>query len=131
MSGGRIILLHGADTFPASFCGAAQIPDLPHLIVVPNTLIGQWEAEIREFFDPQGVDLIVVDAAKKTWSSAFAALRQSNQPAIRRVVLIAHSVSFSRIMPSLPNDAYVVLELHRNGESSALFPDRRFRDRQD
>ncbi|KJA15384.1 hypothetical protein HYPSUDRAFT_207935 [Hypholoma sublateritium FD-334 SS-4] len=41
-----------------------QIPHLPHLIVVPGTLLSQWVDEIRTLFAPKGIDILTYPMAK-------------------------------------------------------------------
>ncbi|KJA20680.1 hypothetical protein HYPSUDRAFT_203649 [Hypholoma sublateritium FD-334 SS-4] len=41
-----------------------QIPHLPHLIVVPGTLMSQWIDEIRTLFAPKGIDILTYPMAK-------------------------------------------------------------------
>jgi TATA-binding protein-associated factor len=71
-----------------------SLPLLPHLIVVPGTILGQWESELRVIFKPGTVDIFVYesgkDAQEKFWdsSSAFSkSLHSAN-----RIVIASHSV---------------------------------------
>ncbi|KJA17089.1 hypothetical protein HYPSUDRAFT_206460 [Hypholoma sublateritium FD-334 SS-4] len=44
--------------------GEKHIPHLPHLIVVPGTLMSQWIDEIRTLFAPKGIDILTYPMAK-------------------------------------------------------------------
>ena len=41
-----------------------QIPHLPHLVVVPGTLLSQWIDEIRTLFAPKGIDILTYPMGK-------------------------------------------------------------------
>jgi hypothetical protein len=77
------------------------IPCLPHLIVVPGTLVGQWEQELKVVFQPNYVDILVYGAGlaqhQYFWSDA-GPYKQANHPASSRIILASHSV---RLLPRL------------------------------
>jgi SNF2 family DNA or RNA helicase len=76
------------------FAGEGPVPDLPHLIIVPGSVLQQWLMEIKRFFKPEAVDVFQLptakDEAKKMWEGPWAS---SDQPMYRRIVVTAHSVS--------------------------------------
>lgn len=69
------------------------VPNAGHLIIVPGTLLGQWLMELRRFFRPSFVDIIVVSGEQTKWGGDMRRIRSSDMPAWRRVVLITHNVS--------------------------------------
>ncbi|KAG2124639.1 hypothetical protein DEU56DRAFT_916989 [Suillus clintonianus] len=75
------------------FAGQATIPSLPHVIVVPNSLVGQWYAELRTFFAPKAVEIYEYPTAEKQfrafWTGDWAT---SKTPLVNRVILVSHSV---------------------------------------
>ncbi|KAF8869441.1 P-loop containing nucleoside triphosphate hydrolase protein [Infundibulicybe gibba] len=40
------------------------IPGRPHIVVVPVTIVGQWEQEFKTFFLPKGMDILVYPGSK-------------------------------------------------------------------
>ena len=63
--------------------GEQRIPHLPHIIVVPGTLLSQWIDEIRTVFTPKGIDMFTYPMPKEEreffWKADghFAATRHS------------------------------------------------------
>ncbi|KAM6500021.1 hypothetical protein JOM56_003035, partial [Amanita muscaria] len=43
-------------TWP-SFMGKGKVPDAPHAIIVPNSLVDQWRRELKCFFKPGAIDI--------------------------------------------------------------------------
>ena len=78
--------------------GNKKIPDAPHLILAPGTLISQWWDELRLLFLPKGVDLLVYPSLKEEreyfWSPGGTYDSAKHQPA-SRIILAAHSVGVS------------------------------------
>ncbi|KAG1784565.1 P-loop containing nucleoside triphosphate hydrolase protein [Suillus plorans] len=75
------------------FAGQATIPSLPHVIVVPNSLVRQWYAELRTFFAPKAVEIYEYPTAEKQfrafWTGDWAT---SKTPLVNRIILVSHSV---------------------------------------
>jgi SNF2-related domain len=75
------------------FAGKGPVPDLPHLIIVPGSVLQQWQMEIKKFFTPESVDVFVLptakDTATKLWTDSWA---KSVQPMYRCIVIMAHLV---------------------------------------
>ncbi|KAF9019475.1 hypothetical protein BDZ89DRAFT_312517 [Hymenopellis radicata] len=74
------------------FCGhPGGIPNAPHLIVAPGTILDQWISEACRFFKPGAVELIKVDAQGSKWANALLRLDDSSYPDICKIVLVQHS----------------------------------------
>ncbi|KAG2340580.1 hypothetical protein BDR05DRAFT_1002399 [Suillus weaverae] len=75
------------------FVGQKSIPDLPHIIIVPNSLLAQWTTELRTFFAPQTIEIYHFPSAAKDfgafWTGAWA---KSKMPFINRIILVTHLV---------------------------------------
>ncbi|TFK59812.1 hypothetical protein BDN72DRAFT_780239 [Pluteus cervinus] len=71
-----------------------QLPDFPHLIIVPGTLLVQWELELKGVGKPAAFDLFVYKA-NRDFHKAFWAeggpWALSEQPMFRRIILASHS----------------------------------------
>lgn len=103
------------------------VPDHPHLILVPNTLIDQWFTELQVFFKRGSVDIFLYPTAAKDWKSFWdsnSPYSKSRQPRIRRIVLAAHSVCFRLWVEykSLSSDRRLAV---RRGKFSNRYPVRR------
>ena len=70
-----------------------EIPDLPMIIVVPVSLLQQYQDEIRRYTQFAHIDLApyqgFVDSRKTFWTAAW---KQSNQPNIRKILLATTTV---------------------------------------
>ncbi|KAF8872160.1 hypothetical protein BD779DRAFT_1679866 [Infundibulicybe gibba] len=96
-----ILIAHekGEGTIPllaskSHFMGIGVVPDLPHLIIVPNTLVDQWCKELRTFFKPHYIDIFRMPTAAKDYMRFFKAggeWSRAQHRCILRVVLIAQS----------------------------------------
>ncbi|KAG2136443.1 hypothetical protein DEU56DRAFT_756348 [Suillus clintonianus] len=75
------------------FAGMKSIPNLPHLIIVPNSLLGQWRSELRIFFAPRTIEIYEYPTAEKEfagfWTGPWA---KSAMPLINRIILVTHSL---------------------------------------
>ncbi|KAG2136436.1 hypothetical protein DEU56DRAFT_756342 [Suillus clintonianus] len=75
------------------FAGQKSMPNLPHIIIVPNSLLGQWGSELRTFFAPKTIEIYVYPTAEKDfagfWTGPWA---KSAMPLINRIILVTHSV---------------------------------------
>ncbi|KAF4584742.1 hypothetical protein EYR38_001973 [Pleurotus pulmonarius] len=72
-----------------------SVPNEPHLIVVPLSLVGQWADELYRFFSRGAIDIFQLPtslAALETFfSDADGAWHLSKQKMINRIVICAHS----------------------------------------
>jgi TATA-binding protein-associated factor len=61
-----------------------RVPSLPHLVVVPLTLMGQWEKEIKTFIQPHKVDIFLYHANKQArtqfWGSEGPYQKSKHEP---------------------------------------------------
>ncbi|KAH7918227.1 hypothetical protein BV22DRAFT_1051878, partial [Leucogyrophana mollusca] len=74
------------------FAGVGLVPDLPHLIIVPNGLISQWYSELRTFFKPNVIDIHIFPTASKEWPDFWQGQwDKSTTPMIHRIILVSHS----------------------------------------
>ncbi|KAG0693276.1 hypothetical protein DFH29DRAFT_1007449 [Suillus ampliporus] len=75
------------------FAGQRTIPDLPHVIIVPNSLAAQWYSELRTFFAPKTIEIYQYPTAEKEfaafWTGPWA---ESKMPKVNRIILVTHSV---------------------------------------
>lgn len=74
-----------------------SVPNYPHLIVVPLSLISQWIAELHRFFRKGSIDIFVlpntIDAVELFFHGRESAWNQSSHKYMNRIVLCAHPVS--------------------------------------
>ncbi|KAJ8688852.1 hypothetical protein PTI98_013597 [Pleurotus ostreatus] len=72
-----------------------SVPNEPHLIVVPLSLVAQWADELYRFFSRGAIDIFQLPtsfAALETFfSDPEGAWQQSKQKMVNRVVICAHS----------------------------------------
>ncbi|TEB03945.1 hypothetical protein FA13DRAFT_1569793, partial [Coprinellus micaceus] len=73
------------------------LPSYPTLIVVPGTLLGQWENELKVAFKPKCVDILLygtgLEEHKAFWSSS-GAYAKSVHPPHSRIILASHSALY-------------------------------------
>ncbi|KAK2464152.1 hypothetical protein APHAL10511_003845 [Amanita phalloides] len=105
-----------------SFMGKGGVPNAPHAIIVPNSLVGQWRRELKTFFKPNVIDIFILPTQKVKLPQYFEASNEgawmkSKHEMIRRIVLVPHSV-FSSLSAMSFNSA-------REGGVSACVDDRR------
>jgi SNF2 family DNA or RNA helicase len=76
--------------------GKGKVPDAPHAIIVPNSLVDQWRRELKVFFKPNVIDIFVLPNKATSLRNYFnekeGAWTKSIHAKICRVVLIPHSV---------------------------------------
>jgi TATA-binding protein-associated factor len=76
------------------FQGHLGIPNRAHLILVPLTMLRQWESELKVFFQPKTIEIYVYpikeEEQKEFWTGRWSA---SQMPLVARIVLVSHSVS--------------------------------------
>ncbi|KAF8523869.1 P-loop containing nucleoside triphosphate hydrolase protein [Hysterangium stoloniferum] len=74
--------------------GHHTIPALPHLIVAPGTLRGQWIKELKSMFLPRSVDILVYECPRKGnpdfWSISGPILNSVHEPQ-NIIVVTSHS----------------------------------------
>lgn len=79
--------------------GEAKIPDAPHLIIVPNSLMEQWIREIKVFFNKKSVEIYQLPGTEEEIEKFFGDVKspwvESKTPLPLRIVLIMQSVSCS------------------------------------
>lgn len=75
-----------------------NLPDRPHLVVVPASLFDQWEQEFKRYVKYGSIDLYPYRgtwsqaARQKIWESVYT-LRDKNQTLSHKVILCAYAVS--------------------------------------
>lgn len=78
------------------FAGRPVIDDLPHAIVVGNSLVRQWTTELRTFFAPGRTEIYVFPTTESKFSEFWEGdWKTSKTPFINRIILIPHSVRLS------------------------------------
>ncbi|KAJ8463834.1 hypothetical protein ONZ45_g17445 [Pleurotus djamor] len=77
------------------FMGKGMVPDSPHLIIVPTTLVGQWHREVQTFFRYGFIDVYVIPTNAKQRKAFFTDPSSkwvtSGQAMARRIVICSHS----------------------------------------
>ncbi|KAJ8474911.1 hypothetical protein ONZ45_g15788 [Pleurotus djamor] len=77
------------------FMGKGPVPDAPHLIVVPLSLMAQWHKELRTFFKDGAVDIFRLPLAtgdvRKFFNHPKGAWKRSEQKMHKRIVICAQS----------------------------------------
>ncbi|RXW12331.1 hypothetical protein EST38_g13525, partial [Candolleomyces aberdarensis] len=71
-----------------------KIPSLPHLVIVPGTLLRQWEHELQCFFKNKSVDILMYESGIKDHEEFWKAdgiYHSSNHPPSHRIILAAQS----------------------------------------
>ncbi|KAG1817543.1 uncharacterized protein BJ212DRAFT_1299094 [Suillus subaureus] len=93
----------------ASILRQPSIPNLPHIIIVPNSLINQWYSELCTFFAPKAVEIYFYLTAgiafDEFWKGPWA---MSTTPLIHHIILVTHSVHEMR---NLNSNFYATLEI--------------------
>ena len=78
------------------FMGKGCVPNLPHAIVIPNSLVDQWRRELKTFFKAHTLDIFQLPTAAAELQSYFTApdglWKRSHHDDIFRIVLVPHSV---------------------------------------
>ncbi|RXW14189.1 hypothetical protein EST38_g11666 [Candolleomyces aberdarensis] len=74
--------------------GQAKVPNLPHLILVPGTIVAQWVHELQVLFKPNAVVILLYPSnlSEREWfwgpDGPFA---QTKLPPFQRIILAPHS----------------------------------------
>ncbi|KAF9487612.1 hypothetical protein BDN71DRAFT_1594410 [Pleurotus eryngii] len=84
------------------FMGVMEnVPDEPHLIIVPLSLVGQWKDELYRFFSRGTIDIFqlpsLLEDVKEFFSDPDGSWLQSQQKMINRVVICAHSMMTAQV----------------------------------
>ncbi|GLB33117.1 putative helicase [Lyophyllum shimeji] len=101
--------LHTRQTFPGAksamlppiirkenpYLGAhATVPDLPHLIIVPGTLLSQWETELKVVLKPKSFDILMYGTGKAAHEQFWAPngpFHTSKHKPSHRIIVASHS----------------------------------------
>lgn len=76
-----------------------SLPNLPHLVIVPGTLLSQWEAELKTLFKPKCFKILMYAGGvgkalrEEFWSEGGPFHSTSQKLASNVVVVASHSVS--------------------------------------
>ncbi|KAG9308933.1 P-loop containing nucleoside triphosphate hydrolase protein [Chiua virens] len=75
------------------FAGHAVMENLPHVIVVSNSLVRQWISELQTFFAPGKIEIYIFPTAESKFTQFWDGdWRTSKTPHINRIILVPHSV---------------------------------------
>ena len=75
------------------FAGRTTIDDLPHVIVVGNSLVRQWISELQTFFAPGKIEIYIFPTAESKFTHFWEGnWKTSKTPFINRIILVPHSV---------------------------------------
>ncbi|KAF9064399.1 hypothetical protein BDP27DRAFT_1367225 [Rhodocollybia butyracea] len=92
-------------------CRKAGLPSQPHLIIVPHSLVDQWENELCRFFCPDSTQIFVVQSAAKHWGKDMAAIRASKTPDILQQMFVANNgMIVKTLVNGLPRLCYNPLQ---------------------
>jgi SNF2 family DNA or RNA helicase len=69
---------------------AETVPNAAHIIVVPNSLMGQWAEQLRRAFLKNSVAIIVIESAEARWKENMDVLGKAAP--IRRIYLLSLTV---------------------------------------
>lgn len=75
--------------------GKKEIPCLPHLIIIPGTLLAQWGDELRILFGANVVDIFKYPNTKPEREMFWAPdgpFHSSRHPLSSRIILAPHTV---------------------------------------
>jgi len=77
------------------FMGKGPVPNRPHLLVVPNSLVLQWTRELKTFFNPKQVEIHPLPASEKAVEDYLQSDEwlNSDTPMILRILIVSHTVS--------------------------------------
>lgn len=81
-----------------------KFDDLPHLILVPGTVLNQWEAEAKVLLRPKSFDILMYGIGKgvhEVFWSAEGDFRLSKHKPRHRIIIASHSVRW-RFSFSIP-----------------------------
>ena len=75
--------------------GYKELPLLPHLILVPGTLLSQWEHELKVAFKPKTFDIMLYGLGEKQHEHFWAEdgpYHSSKHKEFNRIILASQSV---------------------------------------
>jgi SNF2 family DNA or RNA helicase len=74
--------------------GKGPVPNLPHLLVVPNSLVPQWTWELKIFFNPKQIEIHTLSASEEGVEAYLQSDEwlKSETPMIFRIVIVSHTV---------------------------------------
>ena len=96
------------------YLGATDVKTLMHLvhlITVPGTLLGQWEAELKFWFRPKHVDIIVYQGKmqyKDVWGEE-GYINKSKHKGSHIIILTTHSVMSSYLFYFISADYVTII----------------------
>ncbi|KAG7443533.1 uncharacterized protein BT62DRAFT_921992 [Guyanagaster necrorhizus] len=73
------------------FCGHKQIPDVPHLILVPGIIIEQIMGKLKWWFHLHVIDIFVMPMMEQRWDEFNKAVDSSKQDKCNIVIIASHS----------------------------------------
>ncbi|KAK0224370.1 hypothetical protein IW262DRAFT_1459423 [Armillaria fumosa] len=74
------------------FCGGKEVVNAPHLLLVPNTLLGQWVSELKKWFRPHTIDILVLPSMERGWEDWYKTkLDASKQDPCNIIIVGTHS----------------------------------------
>lgn len=87
------------------FLGDHELPpDLPHLVIVPGTLLAQWVTELKTFFRTRIVDILVYPTKRADHAKFWAPdgpYGSSILDLSHRIIVASHSVCQSPLLHSV------------------------------
>ena len=78
-----------------------NLPERPHLIIVPGTLLAQWEHELKVVFKRNSVDIMTYGTTqpqRQEFWSEHGVFQSSKQPKYLQIILASHSVRLSSLI---------------------------------
>ncbi|KAJ2914050.1 hypothetical protein MD484_g6375, partial [Candolleomyces efflorescens] len=73
---------------------SSSIPNLPHLVVMPGTLLRQWEHELQCFYKSKSVDILIYGTTPEEHADFWrpdGIYHSSRLPPSHRIILASHS----------------------------------------
>jgi hypothetical protein len=89
--------------------GRGPVPDQPHLLVVPNSLVPQWTRELKTFFNYRQIEIHPLpkseaEVEKYLKSDAWT---KSGTPKILRILIVSHTVRLFIANPFLLSSRFL------------------------
>lgn len=67
------------------------VPDLPSIIVVPNSLTEQWIRELKIFLKPKMFDILLYPAGSSIWATWYKEVFSTVKDRLGRVIIVVSS----------------------------------------